>query len=91
MSSAAGDPARQRAGRPAPGSTQRPQPRYRHHAGTEPAPHGARDRPERRCQPALRIPAALRSEWQTGTARQVRFMPPGGGHDRHRTIPHTAR
>ena len=32
---------------------------------------------------AFRITAALRSEWQTGTARQVRFMPPGGGHDHH--------
>jgi len=34
---------------------------------------------------------SLRCEWETGIARQVRFMPPGSGHDRHRTIPDAAR
>ena len=80
--SAPGDPA---------GNARRPhpaRPAARSHANVtmpraDPAPHGAARPPGRQWQPAFRIPAALRSEWQAGTARLVRFMPPGGSHGHH--------
>src|SRR5690242_27516 len=81
MSSTPGDPA---------GNARRPhpaRPAARSHANvTTPGPIPPRtgSATARTAVPAaFRITAALRSEWQTGTARQVRFMPPGGGHDHH--------
>ena len=90
-SGAPGDPAGERA----PSRTRLDPPP----AATLPSPRRDRSRPAQgsaTARPtvpaAFRIPAALRSEWQTGTARQVRFTQPGGGHERHgrSRTPHAA-